>query len=447
MKLSTKIFFGFILTNVIYVLLLVVVFVVVRPVETDSEKLVKYVMSAYENSTHIRYLVAEQRSTMRAYLISPTKDRKIFDQFIAVTKAADEDISLLSRLLSDPEAALIQTPAITAAYRNIARAVKDYTVLAMATPDRLDKVMASRRDAIVAYEEEVLKALDETMKMEKEALLNELRGEAGQAVILHRYEQAEQLNSFLASINASALAFARGLLGNNQALMDRSLALSADAVRQISAIIADSSVKAVRESLEKVRLAITEKYEPNLKTSIALMKEDDEITAKRAVLTEEAVREAGTMGKAVQELSHKFTAEIAAAVGRVNAVMLAGAALALAVSLILAAFLTRSIILPVNRIIETLTESAQEVDGASTQLTTASNTLAEGATENAASLEETSAALEELSSMTKRNADNAAEANSLMAQASDSVHQAESSMTKVIGAMEEIARSGNEIGK
>jgi len=122
-------------------------------------------------------------------------------------------------------------------------------------------------------------------------------------------------------------------------------------------------------------------------------------------------------------------------------------ALAVALGLGLSVLINRSVIIPINRIINALSISAHEVEGASVQLTGASNTLAQGATENAASLEETSAALEELSSMTSRNADNAVEAQALMAQGAEAVGQAESSMSKVIGAMEEISRSGNEIGK
>jgi methyl-accepting chemotaxis protein len=49
--------------------------------------------------------------------------------------------------------------------------------------------------------------------------------------------------------------------------------------------------------------------------------------------------------------------------------------------------------------------------------------------------------------MTKRNSDNAIEANSLMAQTNDAVNRAESSMANVIQAMDQIATSGNEIGK
>jgi methyl-accepting chemotaxis protein len=114
---------------------------------------------------------------------------------------------------------------------------------------------------------------------------------------------------------------------------------------------------------------------------------------------------------------------------------------------VLGIFIAKDITGPINHIIEVLSEGAQEVDTASSELSSASNTLADGATENAASLEQTSAALEELSSMTKRNSDNAVDANSLMILTNDAVNKAEGSMTNVMQAMEQIATSGNEIGK
>lgn len=77
----------------------------------------------------------------------------------------------------------------------------------------------------------------------------------------------------------------------------------------------------------------------------------------------------------------------------------------------------------------------------------ASGMLAEGVTENAASLEETSAALEELSSMTARNAENSGEANSLMQETQGTVETALTSMTDLGKAMEDIASSGEKIGR
>ncbi|MEN6428544.1 MAG: MCP four helix bundle domain-containing protein, partial [Phycisphaerales bacterium] len=73
-------------------------------------------------------------------------------------------------------------------------------------------------------------------------------------------------------------------------------------------------------------------------------------------------------------------------------------------AMVLGSLIARSITRPIRRIIEGLTEGAEQVAAASAQVSAASQSLAEGATEQAAGLEETSSSLEEMSSMTKQNA-------------------------------------------
>jgi methyl-accepting chemotaxis protein len=189
-------------------------------------------------------------------------------------------------------------------------------------------------------------------------------------------------------------------------------------------------------------------------TSLAALKSLNQamvtfLTEKQLFVTAaaQAVTTGMNLSEAMTGLSNDFVARTNASTSSAFWTMVIGGILALIVSGVLAIFISRNITVPVNRVIASLAEGAQEVDNASGDLSSASNTLAEGATQNAASLEETSAALEQLSSMTKRNSDNAMEANGLMSQATEAVIKAENSMDSVIQAMEHIATSGNEIGK
>jgi methyl-accepting chemotaxis protein len=172
-----------------------------------------------------------------------------------------------------------------------------------------------------------------------------------------------------------------------------------------------------------------------------------ESSAKRVVQRASLLKNVDDLSRAMTDMTNDFAADANASLGTALYVQIIGVAAALLISLALGFLLTRSITAPINRIIATLADGAREVDSASAELSSASNSLAEGATENAASLEQTSAALEELSSMTKRNSDNAEECNSLMSQAAVVVNKAETSMGGVTVAMEQIASSGNEIGK
>jgi methyl-accepting chemotaxis protein len=446
MKLSTKIILGFVLTNVIYMVLLGTIFTFVRPVATSSDLLAEYIIEAYEHSTTIRYEMEAQRAAMRAFLASPTKDRKIFDQFIAANKAIAEAISALDGILSAPEAAILQTPAITASYRQIAGASKEYTDLALVTPDRQDKILDFRNKFMAGFNHS-LSALDAAMKAETEAYRNEAATDFTQATINRRVDRLIINDTIMEHTVLGCLSFTRGMLRQSQELYDQSLAHLNDADKLLGDLLADTRIPAVTETLKQARTALTDEFKARTRDVIALIQEDAEITAKRNALADVAVAAAGDLAAAVQDVSTNSTAQMARAVHRAVTVMITGVLAALIVSVVLSFLVTKSIVDPVTRIIASLSETAQEVDTASGQLSSAATTLATGATENAASLEETSAALEELSSMTKRNSDNTVEANSLTIEAGGAMGRAEQSMTKVIKAMEEISHSGAEIGK
>jgi len=97
-----------------------------------------------------------------------------------------------------------------------------------------------------------------------------------------------------------------------------------------------------------------------------------------------------------------------------EALLLSLGAAASVLGLLMAFFITRSITGTIGRVVDGLTEGADQVVSASAQVASASQELAEGASEQAASIEETSSSLEEMSSMTKQNAANAHQANDLM---------------------------------
>ena len=446
MKLSAKIILGFFLTNIIYLFLLAVVFVFVRPVETDSEFLVKYVMAANESSNNIRFQMAEQRSSMRLFLASPTKDRKIFEQYLASNQAGAASIKSLGEVLSAPGAAVLQIPAITEAFQKVADSYRAYTESALTTPGRQEKILENRKALMNAYFE-TSKSLKEALGVEWAAYDQELQADSGQAALKRRVGQIVELDQIVDHKAESLMNFNRYLLEGQEGFRDQSQAAISEAGRRLNAMIAETRVSTVKASLERAQATLNQEYMVGLRNILDLIKADEEAEARRNVLAGAVLSEADKLVRAIDEVCDNFALSMSRAVHKVLTAMFGGALVTLAISLVLALVITRSIVGPVSRIIESLTESAQEMEGASIQLSGASNSLADGATENAASLEETSAALEELSSMTRRNADNAVEANALMARGAQSVIQAESSMAKVIVAMEEISRSGNEIGK
>ncbi len=109
--------------------------------------------------------------------------------------------------------------------------------------------------------------------------------------------------------------------------------------------------------------------------------------------------------------------------------------------------ITRGITQVLNRIIEGLSEGAEQVASASGQVSSGSQQLAEGSSEQAASIEETSSSLEEMSSMTKQNADNSGQADHLMKDAKQVVSQANDAMAELTTSMDEISKASEETSK
>ncbi|MDR2934639.1 MAG: methyl-accepting chemotaxis protein [Candidatus Adiutrix sp.] len=442
MKLSTKIVFGFLMTNVVYLLLLAAILLIVRPLGRASAELVQFIVPIYEKTASIRYNISEQRSNIRAYVSSPNLDRSLYDLALANNKAGTDGSEEIGKILSDPRAAFLKTPAITGAYKRIVDGLKTNSPLLASTASAEENLAKARRE-FSSVAGEMLETLNEVLQTENETAYQEV---SRPPAIKRRYERQSAITGIRATIYESWVFFFQGYIRSDQGILDKCQAKVTEAGKQMDAIIADTKVPAVKAALEKSRKTLNEVYEPQLHLFLKTRAENAELGNKRFTMTGGILDAAGDLNAAVHKAVLDFTDGLAGIARQVTTSMFIGIVVALAASLLLSVMITRSIVGPINSIIVNLNDSAQEVDSASAQLTSSANALATGATENAASLEETSAALEELSSMTKRNADSALEAKSLMGQAANIVGEAEISMTKVIGAMEEISHSGKEIG-
>lgn len=122
-------------------------------------------------------------------------------------------------------------------------------------------------------------------------------------------------------------------------------------------------------------------------------------------------------------------------------------AVAVIVFIIIMIFIRRSVVKPINRMIESLSEGSSQIASASGDISSSSQSLAEGSTEQASSLEETSSALEQMASQTKQNADNSGQASSLASNAREEAESGAKSMEDMITAMEAINKSSEEISK
>jgi methyl-accepting chemotaxis protein len=114
---------------------------------------------------------------------------------------------------------------------------------------------------------------------------------------------------------------------------------------------------------------------------------------------------------------------------------------------LVALLIGRSISRPINQVVNSLNEGAEQVASGADEVSSSSQSLAEGASEQAASIEETSSSMEEMSSMTKQNAGNAREADGLMKEVGDLGTQANNSMEQLTESMAEIQVASEETSK
>ena len=188
-------------------------------------------------------------------------------------------------------------------------------------------------------------------------------------------------------------------------------------------------------------------YEGNMTTFLAKWLEREEVSKKRQTAADEVLLQAKATAQLGMSDTDKGSKDAAASLATASSIMISGLIAAVIIGICLAVFLTRSITGPIRRIIEGLTEGAEEVSSASGQVSSAAQSLAEGSSEQAASIEETSSSLEEMSSMTKQNADNAQQANTLMSEAKQVVGTANESMGQLTESMVEITQASEETSK
>jgi methyl-accepting chemotaxis protein len=136
--------------------------------------------------------------------------------------------------------------------------------------------------------------------------------------------------------------------------------------------------------------------------------------------------------------------QMLAAARRTRFGVLVLSAVAIALGIALAAWLTVSIVRALTRVMGDLAAGAEQVAAASGQVAGASADMAEGASSQASSLEETSATLEELAAMTRRNTTSADEANQLASGLHDTAQGGQEAMRRMTAAIEQIKDSADQ---
>ncbi|MBD3318084.1 MAG: hypothetical protein GF344_20065, partial [Chitinivibrionales bacterium] len=149
----------------------------------------------------------------------------------------------------------------------------------------------------------------------------------------------------------------------------------------------------------------------------------------------------------ITSIEHGLEKDIAALAARTNATVIIVTIVGLLLGVGLAVVITRSIVGPINRVIQSLSSGSEQVASASEQLSSSSQQMSEGASEQASNLEEISSSLEEMSSMTKQNADNSRKATTMAGDTTEAAKQGKTGMERMNDVIGRIKTSSDETAK
>ena len=186
----------------------------------------------------------------------------------------------------------------------------------------------------------------------------------------------------------------------------------------------------------------TKKGEPNPELSRQLMHSNDYHLEKAKIM--KPIDEFFSM------LDERTSGEVQALVQQsyiLFYVLLATVGLAILTLTVLCISIFRTVIKPIQQVMEELSNTSNELASASAQLTHSSQTLSSDASEQASSVEETSASLEEMSSMIQSTAKNAQDAKSLTSETRLVAETSSRTMVEMVEAMAEIDSSSAEVAK
>ncbi|MDR1081681.1 MAG: methyl-accepting chemotaxis protein [Deltaproteobacteria bacterium] len=442
MKLGSKILLGFTATCVIFLLISTFIGLSVRKVQNETENLRDVVMPGNDLVTLLQLNILMESLNVLEYS---------YDYTDATWTSAERYRTEVNDNLSKIRTAFAQglaaeNPTARDLEAQVEKLHADFNNISASLPRNIKDIIENRTTALNnfnAFQEQT----QQYRRQQEQRLLDTLNDPASDVPAIKRaYADVQDAFGLEGSSSNFYIDMLRGLYYHETDRFRTSIEEAQKLVDTAKKLQDETQVQAFKDQLGRIietgQNCITALHNLNTTMSSDLDTKPKRVAARMALL-----KTTSDMNNSFTTLANDFADKSTASLGRALATLISGIIVAIIISMLMGVLITRSITVPINAIISVLAEGAQEVDTASGELSGASNTLAEGATENAASLEETSAALEELSSMTKRNSDNAIEANALMTHTNDAVNRAESSMANVIQAMDQIATSGNEIGK
>jgi len=331
------------------------------------------------------------------------------------------------------------------AAERVSQKVDEYNVLIGQTVV-LDHAAEADIQTAAAAGEKLMQACHQYLQEQAKGIDDDLAQNVDKTAVKDRFAKTQGMNDIMVNTYAIRLAFMKSIALRDPALLRDGLDRF-DTIEQLrSALLIRSKLASdlaflttVKGCADAYRSAIRDYSEHSTaKKALAPLRE----AVANAVLAE-AQKCALTGISDTQHASDNAASSLALATRTV----LIGLAVAAALGIVLSLLITRSIALPIGRMIAELAAGGQQTAAAAEQVAASAQSLAQGSSEQAAALEQSTSALEEMSSMTKQNAETAQKSTTLSNQTQKSAQEGNDAMGRMCTAIQGIEKSAAQTGK
>jgi methyl-accepting chemotaxis protein len=440
MSLQLKISLGFVCICVLFITTCGLLTKNLLVIKDEANELRTVIIPGNGQAAYLRYSLTMESLEVSDYSI--LGDEQSWTNAMAIR---EQNLSLWSKFRSNLIAVADTNPAVRQIEAEASQAYQDFQNISAALPQlqkgseeawkRATDAYANFLVAFAAYRKPMTDRMTDYLgkgspiddlrfaydRVERSTLMSQLSAEFYRDMLLGLYRK---------DLNALDLSLARG-----KSLKDEMIRLRDDSVQQVNKDRLQAMINTFDTCIESLTVmrTIIERNNTN---------REQRIKARNTALTDIS-KLSDTFGT----ITDSFSETTIVTVNKAWTFLLVSAGLTVLISIVLAVFLVRTIVLPLKYLVHLLTAESRNVDTAASDISVTAQKVAEGTTQNAASLEETGSAIEELSSMTRSNYENSKDALKLTSQATESAKLSEVSMEQVIDAMSQIAASGNEIGR
>ena len=437
MKLGTKIGLGFGSLIVIAVLLGGLAVWSMLGVKGDATILAKENVPEVAVANNIERYSLNTMYQMRGYAY--TEDEK----FLQEGKKNLEEVKKYLKEAKEHGAKSAQLANLKQAAEKAEASVLEYERLAEEAVKLTGELEKERQGAETAAKK-YMDVCAAFLKVQHEELVKGLKADKDDAAILERAKKMEMANELVDLGNWIIIGTWKSQFHRNPQLFQETEKLFEQVNTKLDELKANTKQEVHLKEIEECRAAGMF-YKENMDRFLVKWLAREEVAKKRLVAGDNVLTQAKDTALNGMEDVTKITEKATASLSTALITMIVGLSIGAALGCILAFVITRGITKPINRIIQDLTNGAEQVGAASGQVSSASQSAAQGASEQASSLEETSSALEEMAGMSKTNSENAGKANDLMSQTTAVVGQSQSMMQQTSEAMAKVDEASGKI--